>query len=97
MRGLFGVLISAEDVERRKPDPQPVLRGLEVLGVSPAEAAYVGDSPEDVEMARGAGVYVVGVPGPFPNREELKASAPDIVCDSLAAAVAALLRGATGE
>jgi len=38
------------------------------------------------------------VPGPFPNREELKASAPDMVCDSLAAAVAALLlRGATGQ
>jgi pyrophosphatase PpaX len=87
LRGLFGVVVSAEDVEKRKPDPEPIVRGLEVLGVPAAEAAYVGDSPEDVEMARAAGVYVVGVPGPFPNREELKASAPDAVCDSLAAAV----------
>jgi hypothetical protein len=31
------------------------------------------------------------VPGPFPNREELKASGPDLVCDSLAAAAHALL------
>ncbi|PYQ18405.1 MAG: hypothetical protein DMF81_25020 [Acidobacteria bacterium] len=91
LRGLFGVVVSAEDVEKRKPDPEPLVRGLERLGVPAAEAAYVGDSPEDVQMARAAGVYVVGVPGPFPNREELKASAPDLVCDSLASAVAALV------
>jgi pyrophosphatase PpaX len=91
MRGLFGVVISAEDVENRKPDPEPIVRGLEILQVPPAEAAYVGDSPEDVEMARAAGVYVVGVPGPFPNREQLKASGPDLVVDSLEAAVRSLL------
>ena len=93
LRGHFGAVVSADDVEKRKPDPEPIVRGLELLGVAAGEAAYVGDSPEDVEMAHAAGVYVVGVPGPFPNREELKASGPDLVCDSLAAAVAAL----TGE
>lgn len=91
MRGLFRVVVSAEDVERRKPDPEPLRRGLESLDVPAAEAAYVGDSPEDVEMARAAGVFVVGVPGPFPNREELKASAPDLLVDSLDAVVRALL------
>jgi pyrophosphatase PpaX len=90
LRGLFGVVVSADDVEKRKPDPEPIVRGLELLGVAAGEAAYVGDSPEDVEMAHAAGVYVVGVPGPFPNREELKAAGPDLVCDSIAAAVAAL-------
>ena len=91
LRGLFGAVISAEDVEKRKPDPEPIVRGLEILAVPAGAAAYVGDSPEDVEMARAAGVYVVGVPGPFPNREELRASRPDLVCDSLDAAVTALL------
>lgn len=95
LRGLFGAVISADDVVKRKPDPEPIVRGLERLGVPAAGAAYVGDSPEDVEMARAAGVYVIGVPGPFPNREQLKAAAPDRLCDSLAAAVAALL-GAAG-
>jgi HAD superfamily hydrolase (TIGR01509 family) len=94
LRGLFGAVISAEDVEKRKPDPEPIVRALELLAVPAAEAACVGDSPEDVEMARAAGVYVVGVPGPFPNREGLKAAAPDLVRDSLEAAVAALLESA---
>jgi len=88
---LFQVVVSSDDVEKRKPHPDPLLKGLESLGVPAAEAAYMGDSPEDVEMARAAGVYVVGVPGPFPNREELRASRPDLICDSLEAAVAALL------
>ena len=94
LRGLFGAVVAADDVEKRKPDPEPIVRGLELLGVPAGEAAYVGDSPEDVEMARAAGVYVIGVPGPFPNREELKAAAPDLVRDSLEAAVAALLEAA---
>jgi HAD superfamily hydrolase (TIGR01509 family) len=88
---LFKVVVSADDVQKRKPDPEPLVQGLAKLGVPAAEAAYVGDSPEDVEMARAAGVYVIGVPGPFPNREELKASGPDLLRDSLEAAVAALL------
>ena len=87
---LFQVIVSADDVEKRKPDAEPLVQGLAKLGVPAGEAAYVGDSPEDVEMARAAGVYVVGVPGPFPNREELKAAGPDLICDSLAAAAAAL-------
>jgi len=94
LRGLFGAVISADDVEKRKPDPEPIVRALERLGMPAAEAAYVGDSPEDVEMARAAGVYVIGVPGPFPNREQLKAAAPDLVCDALEAAVGALLAAA---
>ena len=88
---LFPVVVSADDVQKRKPDPEPLLLGLDRLGVPAAEAVYVGDSPEDVEMSRAAGVYVIGVPGPFPNREELKASRPDLLVEGLAGAVRALL------
>jgi phosphoglycolate phosphatase-like HAD superfamily hydrolase len=52
----------------------------------------VGDSPEDVEMARGAGVYAVGVPGGFPNREALAASRPDLLAPDLPGMVDALLQ-----
>jgi phosphoglycolate phosphatase-like HAD superfamily hydrolase len=95
LAALFPVVVSADDVQKRKPDPEPLVLGLHQLGVPAAEAAYVGDSPEDVEMARAAGVYVVGVPGPFPNREELKAARPDLICNSLVEAVAALVGEAT--
>jgi HAD superfamily hydrolase (TIGR01549 family) len=88
----FGAVVCGGETARRKPDPQPLLAALERLGVSPTETAYVGDSPEDVAMARAAGVFAVGIPGGFPNREALAASRPDILAPSLDEAVTVLLR-----
>ena len=63
----FGPWSAAGDTAQRKPHPEPLLLALERLGLAAGEAAYVGDSPEDVEMARAAGVYAVGIPGGFPE------------------------------
>ena len=52
----FEVVVGADDTERHKPDPEPLLLALERLGARPAEAAYVGDSPFDVQAAQAAGV-----------------------------------------
>jgi HAD superfamily hydrolase (TIGR01509 family) len=92
LEGFFGTaVVCGGETERRKPHPEPLLAGLEKLGVGPAEAVYVGDSPEDVAMAKAAGVRAVGIPGGFPNREALAASGPDLLAPSLEAAVDALL------
>jgi HAD superfamily hydrolase (TIGR01509 family) len=79
----FATLVCGGDVARRKPDPLPLLTALGALGLAGHETAYVGDSPEDVQMARAAGAFTVGIPGGFPNREALLASQPDVVCESL--------------
>jgi len=91
MAPLFAVVVCAEDIVRRKPHPEALLLALQRLGLEPAAAAYVGDSPEDVEMAKAAGVRAVGVPGGFPNRDALLASAPDLLASSVLSAVDALL------
>jgi beta-phosphoglucomutase-like phosphatase (HAD superfamily) len=65
----FRTVVFGGDTPNRKPHPEALLLALERMGVAPGRAAYVGDSPEDVEMARAAGVRAVGVPGGFPNRE----------------------------
>jgi len=88
----FGAVVCGGETARRKPDPEPLLLALARLGVPPGETAYVGDSPEDVAMARSAGVMAVGVPGGFPNREALAASRPDVLAPSLAEALRRLLR-----
>ncbi len=93
----FRTLTCAEDAANRKPHPEPLLRSLEMISLAPGEAAYVGDSPEDVAMARAAGAFSVGIPGGFPNREALVASRPDLLASSLGHAAQALTRppGAT--
>jgi HAD superfamily hydrolase (TIGR01549 family) len=87
----FDSLTCAGDTLQRKPDPEPLRLGLNRLGLAALCAAYVGDSPEDVEMARAAGVFAVGVPGRFPNRAALAAARPDVLAPDLAAAGDTLL------
>jgi phosphoglycolate phosphatase-like HAD superfamily hydrolase len=55
-----------------------------------AECVYVGDSPEDVQMAKRASVRVIGVLGPFPTEKRLRAAEPDLLLKSLAELPAAL-------
>jgi len=87
----FEVIVCAGDTEERKPHPAPLRAALAHMGVGAHESAYVGDSPEDVQMARAAGVFAIGIPGPFPNRDLLEAAEPDLLVNDLASAVAALL------
>lgn len=59
----FAYVLGPDDVGgRAKPDPAMLLEGLTRLGVSAAEAVYVGDMVVDVRTARAAGVPVWFVP-----------------------------------
>src|SRR5205823_8841946 len=53
-----------------------------VLGAPAEEAAYVGDSPFDMQSARHAGVYAVGVPWGGIHRREALADADVLVDDA---------------
>lgn len=79
----FGVRICAEDASRRKPHPAPLKMALRLAGLSPKDCVYVGDSPQDIEMARRAGVRSIGIPGPFPTKRGLRAAHPNLLLDSL--------------
>lgn len=59
---LIDVAITYEDAEGlAKPDPGPVLLACNRLGVEPARAAMVGDTPVDIEAGLRAGTAAVGV------------------------------------
>jgi pyrophosphatase PpaX len=58
---LFDVIVGGDETDRQKPDPEPLLLALDRLRAKPADAAYVGDSPYDMQAARAAGVFAVGV------------------------------------
>ena len=61
LRETMEVVIGAEDTERHKPEPDPLLEALRRLEADPTEAAYVGDSPFDVRAAKAAGVFAIAV------------------------------------
>ena len=55
----FTHVFGGDSFERKKPDPLPLLKTCEALGVSPAQALMVGDSSNDAQAARAAGCPVV--------------------------------------
>lgn len=59
--GLFDAVRGDKPPAPRKPDPTTLLEMLEQLGARPEDAAYVGDSLVDVQVAHNAGVLAVGV------------------------------------
>lgn len=59
MGGAFDVIVCGDEVAAPKPAPDGLWRALELLGVEPARAAYVGDGAVDLGCARGAGAHGV--------------------------------------
>ena len=91
LEGLFDVIVTAEDTEHHKPNPEPLLLALHKLGAGPAEAAYVGDSPFDIEAAKAAGLRAIAVTwGGIHGEERLRAAAPDAIVSTPAELKAAL-------
>lgn len=74
-KNYFPLVIPRERQEGRdKPDPFPLQRALALLGaaghpVAPEEAAYIGDSVDDMVAARAAGMWAVGVVPPYVEAE----------------------------
>ena len=69
--GLFDAVRGEIPPAPRKPDPTVLLGMLAELGVRPAEAAYVGDTMVDVQVAHNAGVLAVGVSWGYDKTEPL--------------------------
>lgn len=79
----FSARVCSEDAPKKKPHPAPLELALKRLRAKPEESVYVGDSPEDMEMARRAGVRQIGVLGPFPTADRVRAARPDLLLNSI--------------
>ena len=79
----FDAVVTADMTDRHKPDPDPVLKALELLESEPAEAAFVGDSPYDIAAGRAAGVFTVAVSwGKIHSEERLLEAGADVLVHS---------------
>ncbi|OLO05491.1 HAD family hydrolase [Salinicola socius] len=56
-----GVLVCADDLPVRKPDPEPLWFAARELGVAPAQCWYIGDHRRDMEAAQRAGMTAIAV------------------------------------
>jgi HAD superfamily hydrolase (TIGR01509 family) len=80
---MFHVRVCAGDTAEKKPHPQPLEMALAKMGLRAEECVYVGDTPQDMEMARAAGVRAIAVLGPFPTEKQLRAAKPEFLLEDL--------------
>ena len=83
LTSLFAARVCSGDTLRKKPHPEPLRLALRRMELDPSACVYIGDAPQDVEMARRAGVRAVGVLGPFPTEKRLRAAKPEFLIGSL--------------
>ena len=66
----FELVVGGDTCAQRKPHPEPLLHAVRELGQPPSAALMVGDSANDVDAARGAGIPVVVVPYGYNGGED---------------------------
>ncbi|HEY6369917.1 MAG TPA: HAD family hydrolase [Candidatus Sulfotelmatobacter sp.] len=54
-------LVTSDDVTHGKPDPEPYLKGAELLGFRPADCLVIEDAPAGIQAAHAAGTTVIGI------------------------------------
>ncbi len=70
----FAAVFGARESHPRKPDPAAALEAGGQMGLAPAQVLYAGDTRTDMETARNAGMFAVGVLWGFRPRAELEQS-----------------------
>lgn len=61
----FDLVVTAADVARPKPFPDPLLKVLDYFRISPDQALYVGDSEVDEAAAKAAGIPLIAYKNPL--------------------------------
>ncbi|KFC04721.1 phosphoglycolate phosphatase [Trabulsiella guamensis ATCC 49490] len=78
---LFDVIIGGDDVQNKKPHPEPLLLVAERLGLAPQTLLFVGDSRNDILAAKAAGCRCVGLTYGYNYGESIALSEPDVIFD----------------
>ncbi|OGI57047.1 MAG: phosphoglycolate phosphatase [Candidatus Muproteobacteria bacterium RBG_19FT_COMBO_61_10] len=80
----FKLILSGDSLPKQKPDPLPLLHACKHFGITPDHGLLVGDSANDVQAARAAGMPVICVPYGYNHGHDIRESHPDQVVGSLA-------------
>jgi HAD superfamily hydrolase (TIGR01549 family) len=86
---LFATAVYGDAVPHQKPDPAPLLLAGKYLKTDPSALIFVGDAADDMQMARRAGAYAVGVLSGAADRSRLRSAGARWVAPSVVEVVAA--------
>lgn len=84
------VLVSADEVQKGKPDPEPYLKGAALLGVKSSDCLVIEDAPAGIRSAHSGGMKVIALPSTYPAPRLQEA---DAVAEKLAQIRVSLVDG----
>jgi mannitol-1-/sugar-/sorbitol-6-phosphatase len=74
-------LVTSDDIQRGKPNPEPYLRGARILGLSPTDCVVIEDAPAGIQSGKAAGSRVIALRTTAPDSALRDAGADWIVTD----------------
>ena len=85
------LLVGADNTQRHKPDPEPLLHAAGLLDAVPSRCVCVGDAVTDVVAGRAAGMATIAVTWGAATTDDLADAGPTAVVSSVAELAAQLL------
>lgn len=83
MESYFSMVVGGDTRPHKKPHPDPLLYIADCLKMDPSRAMMIGDSPQDVEAAKMAGMYCVGIVNGFTSPERMRSTNADIYLETV--------------
>ena len=84
IEALFEIVITADDVQNKKPHAEPLIMCSAKLGLAPGDCIYVGDTRVDIQAGKAAGMQTVAVLTGFDDYDALARQKPDAIIESVA-------------
>jgi len=79
----FEIVISGDTLEKKKPDPLPLLHSAKHFGFDPQDCLMLGDSVSDVKASRAAGFKIICMSYGYNHGNDIRDENPDLVIDSM--------------
>ena len=80
----FEIVISGDTLEKKKPDPLPLLHAAEYFSLPAQSCLMLGDSISDVKASRAAGFEIICMSYGYNHGEDIRDANPGLVIDSMA-------------
>ena len=80
---MFDAVVTFDDTDKRKPDPESLYVLLSEFGVSPEQTLVIGDTVTDISYAQAAGADACAVDYGYGNTEEMRVLMPRYMISSL--------------
>lgn len=83
LASFFDVVVTLDDVNKPKPDPEPIELALKLIGSTAEETIMVGDNSHDILGGKNAGTKTAGVAWALRGRDYLEQYGPDYMLDNM--------------